>query len=54
VTIYGVIHTKLIQLVYESVHTIISLYQQNVFKRYYSNGHFSEFYLQDGGENKLA
>ena len=24
------------------------------FKRYYSNQHFSEFYLQDGGENPLA
>jgi len=28
-------------------------YQQIVFKRYFSNQHFSEFYLQDGGENQL-
>jgi len=25
-------------------------YQQSVFKRYFSNQHFSEFYLQDGGK----
>ena len=29
-------------------------YQQSVFKRYYSNRHFLEFYLQRGGENQLA
>jgi len=29
-------------------------YQQRVFKRYHSGKHFSEFYPQDGGENKLA
>jgi len=28
-------------------------YQQSVFKRYHSNKHFSEFYLQDGGKNQL-
>jgi len=27
-------------------------YQQSVFKRYHSDKHFSEFYLQDGGKNK--
>ena len=29
-------------------------YQQSVFKRYRSDEHFSEFYLQDGGEIQLA
>ena len=29
-------------------------YQQSVYKRCYSNQHFSEFYLQDGGENQLV
>jgi len=29
-------------------------YQQSVFKRYRSDKHFSEFYLQDGGNNQLA
>jgi len=28
-------------------------YQQSVFKRFYSNQHYSEVYLQDGGENQL-
>jgi len=28
--------------------------QQSVFKRYHSDKHFSEFYLQDGGKNQLA
>jgi len=28
--------------------------QQNVFKRYHSYKHFSEFYLKDGGKNQLA
>jgi len=28
-------------------------YQQSVFKRYYSDKHFSEFYLQDGGKSQL-
>jgi len=27
---------------------------QNVFKRYHSHKHFSEFYIQDGGKNQLA
>jgi len=40
---------KLGQLVYKNVLTI-----KSVFKRYYSNQHLSEFYLQDGGENWLA
>ena len=26
----------------------------SVFKRYHSDKHFSEFYLQDGGKNQLA
>ena len=29
-------------------------YQQSVFKRYHSDIHLSEFYLQAGGENQLA
>jgi len=29
-------------------------YQQSVFKRYHSDKHFWEFYLQDGGKNQLA
>jgi len=29
-------------------------YQQNVFKRYHSDKHVSDFYLQDGGKNQLA
>ena len=29
-------------------------YQQSVFKRYHSDKHLSEFYLQDGGKNQLA
>ena len=29
-------------------------YQQSVFKRYHSDKHFSEFYLQDGGKNQPA
>ena len=29
-------------------------YQQSVFKRYHSDKHFSEFYLQDDGKNQLA
>jgi len=28
--------------------------QQSVFKRYQSDKRLSEFYLQDGGKNKLA
>jgi len=28
-------------------------YQQSVFKRYHSDIHFSEFYLQDGGKIQL-
>jgi len=47
---YPVIRVKLNQLVYENIHTIISL----AIKRYCSDQHFSEFYLQDGGENQLA
>ena len=30
------------------------LYAQSVFKRYHSDKHFSDFYLQDGGKNQLA
>ena len=30
------------------------IYQQSVFKRYHSDKHFKEFYLQDGGKNQLA
>ena len=29
-------------------------YRQSVSKRYHSDRHFSEFYLQDGGKNQLA
>jgi len=29
-------------------------YQQNVFKRYHSDKHLLELYLQDGGKNQLA
>ena len=29
-------------------------YQQSAFKRYHSDKHFSEFYLQVGGKNQLA
>ena len=29
-------------------------YQQSVFKRYHSDKHLLEFYLQDGGKNQLA
>jgi len=29
-------------------------YQQNVFKRYHSDRHFSEFYLQDGGKKSTG
>jgi len=29
-------------------------YQQSIFKRYHSDKHFSEFYLQYGGKNQLA
>jgi len=36
-----------------NVHMIIT-YQQSVFKRYHSDRHFLEFYLQDGGKNQLA
>jgi len=52
--IYRVIQTKLNQLFWENVHTITDLYQQSVFKRYHSDKHFSEFYLEDGGKNQLA
>jgi len=41
-----------IESVYENVHTITS-FPIKGFKRYYSNQHFSEFYLQDGGEKQL-
>jgi len=27
---------------------------ERVYKRYHSDKHFSEFYLQHGGENQLA
>jgi len=37
--IYRVIQIKLNQLGSENVH-VIDLYQQNVFKRYYSDKHF--------------
>ena len=52
--IRGVIHRKLSQLFYENAHTTANLPTKRVFKRYFSNQHFSEFYLQDGGENRLA
>jgi len=42
-----IIPPKLYQLVSEND-------QQSVFKRYHSDKHFSEFYLQDGGKTKLA
>ena len=29
-------------------------YQQSVLKRYHSDKHLSDFYLQDGGNNQLA
>jgi len=29
-------------------------YQQSEFKRYHSDKHFPEFYLQDGSKNQLA
>jgi len=29
-------------------------YQQSALKRYHSDKHFLEFYLQDGGKNQLA
>jgi len=45
---------KMNQLVYENVRTITSLPIKRIFKRYYSNQHFPDFYLQDGGENQLA
>ena len=41
----GVIHIKLNQLVYEN---------KRIFKRYYSNQHFSDFYPQNGGGNQLV
>ena len=50
--IYRVIQIKLNPLVYENVHIITD--KQSVFKRYHSDKHFSDFYLQDGGENQLA
>jgi len=33
---------------------MITELQQSVFKRYHSEKHLSEFYLQDGGKNQLA
>ena len=51
--ICGVIHIKLNQLVYENVHAITSLPLKRI-KRYYTANIFSEYYLQDGGENQLA
>jgi len=29
-------------------------YQQSIFKLYYSDKHFSEFYLQDGGKKSTG
>ena len=51
---YGVVHTELNRLVYENVHMTTSLPIKRIFKCYYSNLHFSEFYPQDGGGNRLA
>jgi len=53
--IHRVIQIKLNQLVLKNVHMTYQLtYQQSVFKRYHSDKHFEEFYLQDGGKNQLA
>jgi len=49
----GLFTKKMNQLVYENVRTITSLPIKRIFKRYYSNQHFPDFYLQDGGENQL-
>ena len=32
----------------------MSVHQQSVFQRYYSEKHLAEFYPQDGGESQLA
>jgi len=33
---------------------MITVLPKKVFKRYHSDKHFLEIYLQDGGKNKLA
>ena len=45
-----------IESVQENVHMITELQTKCItnFKRYHSDKHFSEVYLQDGGKNKLA
>jgi len=46
---------KLNQSVYENVRMIADLpTERSLFKRYHSDEHFSQFYLQDGGKNQLA
>jgi len=50
--IYGVIQMKLNQFKKMSIRSLT--YQQRVLVRYYSDKHFSVFYLQDGAENQLA
>ena len=49
---YRVIQIKLNQFKKMSVRSLT--YKQSVFKRYYKDERFSEFYLQDGDKNKLA
>jgi len=51
--IYRVIQIKLKHLV-QKMSTWLLYYQKKVFKRYHSDKHFLEIYLQDGGKNKLA
>ena len=50
--IYRVVQIKLKQFKKMSIWSLTC--QQSVFKHNHSGKHFSEFYLQDGGNNQLA
>jgi len=52
--IYRVVKITFDPLVYENVCMITIACQQRVFRRYHSEKHLSDFYLQDGGEYQLS
>jgi len=41
-------------VIFRKISVLSPTYQQSVSKRYQSDKHLSEFYLQDGGKNQLA
>jgi len=52
--IYRVIQINLNQLFFQKISILSLTCQQSVSKRYHSDKHLWEFYLQDGGKNQLT